>query len=292
MTLFTGAFTAIITPFKNGAIDEEALRKLIDWQIESGVDGIVPCGTTGEAATMNDEEIERVVRIAVEQSAKRVPVLAGSGSNNTAHAIHLTNMVEKAGADGTLQITPYYNKPTQEGLFQHFSAIAAKTKLPVVLYNVPGRTSVNMLPATVARLAKIQNIIGLKDAAGNLDQTMETLNLVGDNFTILSGEDAINFPLYEIGVKGCISVTSNVAPKDVSRVYDLFHSGEHEAAKRLHLNLLNLNKAMFFETNPIPAKTSLSLMGRCTPEFRLPLCSMSPETLKKLVDVLKGYNLV
>jgi 4-hydroxy-tetrahydrodipicolinate synthase len=290
--LFTGVFTAIITPFRDGRVDEPALRKLIDWQIGSGIDGLVPCGTTGEAATLEENERDRIVRICVEQSAGRVPVLAGAGSNSTAHAIKLAKMVKAAGADGQLQVTPYYNKPTQEGLFQHFRAIAEVVDLPMVLYNVPGRTAVNMSPETTARLASIETIVGTKEACGNMDQVRKLLTLVPKEFAVLSGEDAQNLEIYQAGGKGAISVASNVAPDRVAAVWDAFASGNIDDARIRQEALAAINAVMFIETNPIPAKTSLALMARCREEFRLPMTAMSEDHRAELTKVLTAQGLL
>jgi 4-hydroxy-tetrahydrodipicolinate synthase len=290
--IFKGVMTAIVTPFRDGVVDEVSLRALIDWQIKSGVDGLVPCGTTGEAATITYEEHERIIRITVEQVAGRVPVLAGAGSNSTVNAIRLAKQAKIAGADGQLQVTPYYNKPTQEGLYQHFKAIAAVVDLPMVLYNVPGRTSVNMLPETVLRLTEIDSIVGLKEASGNMEQVKKILADVPSKFGIYSGEDALNLEIYKAGGKGAVSVTSNVDPSAVSQVWDRFSNGNVDEAARLQSELAALNKIMFIETNPIPAKTVLSLMGRCKEEFRLPMTPMSGPHKEELLSVLRQYKLL
>jgi 4-hydroxy-tetrahydrodipicolinate synthase len=286
---------ALVTPFKDGQIDEKALRDLVEWQIAEGTDAIVPCGTTGESATLDYKEHDRVIQVVVEQAKKRVPVLAGTGSNATAEAIEITRHAKEIGADGSLQVTPYYNKPTQEGLYLHFKAIAEAPGLegfPMVLYNVPGRTSVNMLPETVARLAKIKNIIGIKEASGDLKQIKRVIELCGPNFVVLSGEDAQNYEILELGGQGMISVTANVVPSKLAKVWDLFKDGKKAEAKRVHEELLPLHKAMFFETNPIPVKTALGLMGKCRDEMRLPLCKMGEENASKLKKVLQEYKLI
>ncbi len=290
--MFKGVMTAIITPFSDGRVDEDALRKLIDWQIAEGVDAIVPCGTTGESVTLQYEEYDRVVRIAVEQAAGRVPVIAGAGSNSTSNAIRLAKQAKEARADAMLQVTPYYNKPTQEGLYQHFKAIAEMVELPMLLYNVPGRTSVNMLPETVARLAKIDSIVGIKEACGNMDQVREILRSTPKEFALLSGEDAQNFEIYKAGGAGAISVASNVAPKQIAAVWDSFEAGRVDEAKGKQRELQALNEAMFIETNPIPAKTALAMMGRCREEFRLPLTPMGEEHRTELRDVLRKYGVI
>ena len=273
--IFKGAMTAVVTPFRDGRIDEDTLRGLIRWQIAEGIDGIVPCGTTGECATLAYEEHERVIRIAVEEAAGLVPVIAGAGSNSTANAIRLGKQAKAAGADGMLQVTPYYNKPTQEGLYEHFRAIAEMVELPMLLYNVPGRTAVNMQPETTARLAEIESVVGIKEACGKLDQVREVIRLTPEGFAVLSGDDSINFDVYAAGGAGAISVTANVVPGRVAAVWDAFESGDVEGAKGLHEGLAQLNRAMFIETNPIPAKSALAMMGRCHEEFRLPLTPIS-----------------
>ncbi|MBN1282912.1 MAG: 4-hydroxy-tetrahydrodipicolinate synthase [Proteobacteria bacterium] len=290
--MFKGVMTAVITPFVDGRIDESALRKLIDWQIAEGIDAIVPCGTTGEAATLSYEEQDRAVRVAVEQAAGRVPVIAGAGSNSTSNAIKLARQVKAAGADAMLQVTPFYNKPTQEGLHQHFRAIAEVVDLPMVLYNVPGRTAVNILPETVARLAKIDSIVGVKEASGRIEQIREVLRLTPDGFAVLSGDDGLNFEVYRAGGAGAISVVSNVAPKLVSAVWDAFDAGRADEASQMQRDLDLLNKAMFIETNPIPAKTSLAMMGRCAEEFRLPMTPISEEHRAELKDILVKYGIL
>lgn len=290
--IFKGVMTAIITPFESGIIDEQAFRLLIDWQIKEGVDAIVVCGTTGEGATLTDEEHSKVIRIAVEQVSGRVGVIAGAGSNSTVKAIKLGKQAKAAGADGHLQVTPYYNKPTQEGLYQHFRVIASVVDLPMVLYNVPGRTAVNMLPETVERLSKVDNIVGLKEASGDINQIKRIISLVPGDFGVYSGDDSLNFDVYAAGGKGSISVTSNVAPSMVSQVWDKFSSGDKEEARKLQSDLNILNKIMFIETNPIPAKTSLALMKRCKEEFRLPMTPMSSQHKEELMSVLEQYKLL
>jgi len=289
---FQGVMTAIVTPFRDGVVDDKALRALIDWQIKSGVDALVPCGTTGESATITYEEHDRIVRITVEQAAGRVPVFAGAGSSSTATAIKLAKQAKAAGADGQLQVTPYYNKPTQEGIYQHFRAIAAVVDLPMILYNIPGRTAVNMLPETIERLASIDTIIGVKEASGNMEQIRKIISDAPPSFRVYSGDDALNVEIYQAGGKGCVSVASNVAPSPVADVWDKFASGNVDEAKRLHEELAALNKAMFIETNPIPVKTALALMGRCAEEFRLPMTPLSLEHKEELRAVLKEYKLI
>ena len=290
--MFEGSFVAIVTPFKNGEVDASALRELIEFHILNGTNGIVPCGTTGESATLNHAEHEEVIRISVETCKGRIPVLAGTGSNATQEAIELTRRAQKIGADGALLITPYYNKPTQEGLFQHFSAVAKETDIPIILYNVPSRTSINMLPSTVARLSSVNNIVGIKEASGSLVQVSEIIDLCGPDFEVISGEDPLTWPILAIGGKGVISVTANLVPNKFAKLVDAARTGDVETAKALHYELLKLNDIMFVETNPIPVKSALALMDRIQNEFRAPLCPPSEESLSQLKTVLKAYALI
>lgn len=290
--MFKGSIVAIVTPFRKGEVDEERLRELVEFQIVNGTDGIVPCGTTGEASTLDYEEHDRVIEIVVQQAKKRVPVIAGTGSNSTKEAIEISEHAKKVGADGILLVTPYYNKPTQEGLYRHFKAIAEAVALPQILYNVPGRTSVNMLPETVARLAEIQNIVGIKEATGSLQQASEILALCGDKIDVLSGDDFITFPMMACGGAGVISVTANIMPKEIALMIDAFNAGNMEEARLLHLKMLKINNAMFIETNPTPVKTALGLMGKCSDEVRLPLAPMSETNKAKLAGIMKEYGLI
>jgi len=289
---FEGSMVAIVTPFKDGRLDEEAFRNLIEWHIASGTDVIVPCGTTGESATLTHDEHDRVIEMTVEFVNGRVPVLAGTGSNSTAEAIRLTKHAKDAGADGALLITPYYNKPTQQGLYEHYKAIAEAVGFPMILYNVPGRTGLNMLPETVARLSEIDVIVGVKEATGSLRQASEIIALCNNSFAVLSGDDFINFPLLAVGGKGMISVTANVVPRDLAALYDAWTAGDVARARELHYKTLPLHTAMFYETNPIPVKTALYKMGKVGPEFRLPLCPLSEVNDKKLTETLKNYGLL
>jgi 4-hydroxy-tetrahydrodipicolinate synthase len=290
--MFKGSIVAIVTPFKEGKVDEEAYRELIEFQIENGTSAIVPCGTTGESATLDMEEHARVIDIAVEAVNKRIPVIAGTGGNSTSEAIELTGHAKKVGADGTLQVTPYYNKPTQEGLYQHFKAIAEAVPLPQVLYNVPGRTGLNMLPETVARLARLPEVVALKEASGNLAQMAEIVKLAGDNITLLSGDDNVTLPVLSLGGKGVVSVVANIVPKDTAELVSAWEEGNVERAKKLFYRLFPLCQAMFYETNPIPVKTSLALMGKIGGEMRLPLVPMAPANLEKLKKALQDYGLI
>lgn len=291
--MFKGAMVAIVTPFKGGNVDEEALRELIEFQIENGTDAIVPCGTTGESATLSMEEHERVVEITVEQVKGRVPIIAGTGSNNTAEAIHLTEHAKKAGADGALMICPYYNKPTQNGLYEHFKKVAESVNIPIILYNIPGRTSVNMEASTVARLSRIPNIVGVKEASGSMRQVTDIIASCDDDFSVVSGEDYLTFPLLCVGGKGVISVVSNVAPRDMSDLCHLYEEGKFAKAQKLYYRLLPLCHIMFVETNPAPVKAALKIMGKIpSDEVRLPLAPMQETSKDKLEKALKEYGLV
>lgn len=289
--IFEGSMVAIVTPFKKGKVDEESLRLLIERQIEKGTSAIIPCGTTGESATLTHEEHDRVIGITVEQVKKRVKVIAGAGSNATHEAVALNQAAKKAGADATLHITPYYNKPTQEGLFQHFKAVAASSDIPVILYNVPGRTAVNMLPETVARLSKIDVIVGIKEAS-TLEQAIKIIELTPKNFSVLSGEDAMTFDMLKAGARGAISVTANVAPEDCAAQWNLFKAEKMSDAEKMTKKLLPLHQAMFFETNPIPVKAALAMMGLIEEEYRLPMVPISEGNRKKLEGVLKQYGII
>lgn len=292
MTSFTGAFTALITPFRNGAFDEKAYCNLIDWQIASGIDGLVPLGTTGESPCVSYEEHFKIISACVKHVRGRVPVVAGAGSNATNLAIKLAKQAKEAGADATLQVTPYYNKPTQEGLFQHFKAVAEAVDLPHILYNVPGRTSVNMLAETTIRLSKVKNIVGVKEACGDLTQIQKVIEGSSHHFIVLSGDDALNTQVYAAGGKGTISVASNVAPAQVARIWDLYRDGDSKVALAEQEKLEPLNHVLFIETNPIPAKTALALMGKCALEFRLPLVPMSEQNLVILKKTLQQFGLL
>jgi len=290
--MFKGSMVAIVTPFKNGKVDEKALGDLIEFHVKNGTDVIVPCGTTGESATLSHEEHHRVVELTVRTVNKRVPVVAGAGSNSTEETIDLTRYAKKAGAQGVLLITPYYNKPTQEGLYQHFKKVAQSVDIPIVLYNVPGRTGVNMLPATVARLRATQNIVGIKEATGDMKQVSEIIRLCGKDFDVISGDDFTTLPLLCLGGVGAISVTANVVPADAAGMFDAFFAGKMEEALKFHFKMEPLHSAMFIETNPIPVKTSLALMGKIAEELRLPLCPMADANKEKLKKSLKDYGLI
>jgi len=293
MTKFRGAFVAIVTPFIDGKLDEQGLINLIEFHLANGTHGIVPCGTTGESATMSHEEHHRVVELTVKTVNGRVPVLAGTGSNSTSESIELTRHAKAAGADGALMITPYYNKPSQEGLYQHFKAVAEAVDIPIILYNVPSRTAVNMFPETVARCAAIKNIVGIKEATADLNQISQVIRLCPKDFAVLSGDDFTSMPTVLIGGTGVISVTSNVAPKDMAEMMEAALSGNIDRARELHYKLLPLMQAMFIDTNPVPAKTTLALMGKIkSGEPRLPLYKMNDANVEKLKKVLAACGLL
>ena len=290
--MFKGSIVAIVTPFKKGKVDEKALGDLIEWHIAQGTNAIVPCGTTGESATLDYKEHFRVISFTVKAVKGRVPVIAGTGANSTEETIEITRHAKKAKADGALLVAPYYNKPTQEGLYRHYKTVAEKVDIPIVLYNVPGRTSVNILPPTVARLAEIRNIVAIKEATGDMKQVSEVIRLCGDNITVISGDDFTTLTLIALGGKGAISVSANIMPKAVAKMCALALKGQIAKACELHYKLEPLNAAMFFETNPIPVKTALAMMGRIQEEFRLPLCEMAPANREKLKKVLAGLKLI
>jgi len=291
--MFKGSIVAIVTPFKNGKIDEKKLRDLIDFQVAHGTCGIVPCGTTGESATLDFQEHEAVIRITIEQARKRVPVIAGTGSNSTQEAIQLTQQAATAGADASLQVSPYYNRPTQKGLYEHFKAIAQSVKIPIILYNIAGRTGVNIEPDTISRLARdCKNIVAVKEASGNLDQMSRIKQLCPKEFDLISGDDGLTLPVLSIGGTGIISVVANIVPQDVADLVSAFAKGDLKKAEELHYKLLPLIKAVFLETNPIPIKTAMGLLGMCDASLRLPMCGMSDDNLAKLKMALKDYGLL
>jgi 4-hydroxy-tetrahydrodipicolinate synthase len=290
--MFTGSLVAIVTPFRKGKLDERALGELIDWQIANGTHGIVPCGTTGESATLSHAEHERVVAFTVEVVGRRVPVIAGTGSNSTDEAIALTQHAKQAGADAALLITPYYNKPTQEGLFRHYKAVAEAVDFPLVLYNIPARTGVNMTPATVARLSAIKTIVAIKEGSGSVQQASEIVQLCDDRMILLAGDDALTLPMMAVGGKGVITVTANIAPSDMARMVTAFAANRVEEARQLHHKLSPLFAALFLETNPIPVKEALAMMGKIDGELRLPLCPMAADARDKLSHAMKDYGLI
>jgi len=291
--MFKGSIVAIVTPFKkDGAVDFDKLRELVEFQIENGTDGIVPCGTTGEASTLDYAEHMAVVKTVVEQVNKRVPVIAGTGSNCTAEAIEITQKAKAVGADGALLVTPYYNKPTQEGLYRHYMAVADAVTLPQILYNVPGRTCINLLPETVARLAEHANIVAIKEATGSLQQGSEVIALCGDKINVFSGDDFITFPMMSCGAVGVISVLANIMPRTVADLVDAYFAGNFEKARHLHLQTLKIGCAMFIESNPVPVKAALELMGKAPANVRLPLCPLGDANKAKLTAIMKEYKLI
>ena len=286
---FHGSITALVTPFKNGKVDEKTLSRLVREQIKNGTDGLVPVGTTGESPTLTTAEHERVIEVVIEAADKKVPVIAGTGSNSTDEAILLTRHAKKMGADAALLVTPYNNKPTQEGLYRHYEAIAKAVNIPIILYNIPGRSVVNISPDTIARLSKIPTIVAVKEATGSMDQASHILSLC--DITVLSGDDSMTLPLLSIGAKGVISVASNIVPGTVSEMVDSFFAGNLTKAQSLHHKLFPLCRALFVETNPIPVKRAMKLLGLCEDEIRLPLCPMQASNEKLLIQALKDFGL-
>lgn len=290
--MLSGAWSAIVTPFRDGAVDEAALREFIEWQIQSGIDGIVACGSTGESATLSHAEHEQIIKLAVEQVRKRIPVFAGTGSNSTAEALRLTSFAREIGADGALMISPYYNKPTQEGIYKHFKMIATTVDLPIIVYNIPGRTGSNIQPETFARMCDVKNIVGIKEASGSIEQISDIRRLCGDRLVIMAGDDAFALPDMALGGKGVISVISNVMPRETHELTAAAMAGDFARARDIHFRLLPLIRALFIETNPIPVKMALSLMGKCSPEMRMPLLQLSGGATEKLRSVMKELRLI
>ena len=290
--MFNGALSAIVTPFRDGEVDERALRDHIEWQIQSGVDGIVPCGSTGESATLTHDEHDRVIKITIEQTRRRVPVIAGTGSNSTAEAIRLTAAAREMGADGALMISPYYNKPTQEGIFRHYKMIAAAVDIPLIVYNIPGRTGSNIAPETFARLCEIRSVVGIKEASGSMDQISDIRRLCGDRLTILSGDDSLVVPIMALGGKGVIATISNVMPREMHDLAAAGLAGDFARAREIHYKMMPLMRTLFIETNPIPVKQALAFMGRCANELRMPLCPMSAPAADRLRTSMKELRLI
>jgi 4-hydroxy-tetrahydrodipicolinate synthase len=291
--MFVGAMTALVTPFRDGKVDDAALARLVEEQIAGGIDALVPCGTTGEAPTLEPEEHAHVVRLTVETARRRVPVIAGTGSNSTAHAIALSRAARDAGADGLLVVTPYYNRPTQDGLLRHYHALAEAVPLPIIVYNIPGRTGGDMALETLVRLAAAEpRIVGLKEATGSVGRAQEVVRRLGERLAVLSGDDALNLPLYAVGARGCISVTGNVTPKLVAGAWDAAAAGDFARARELHFQTLALTEALFLETSPIPVKAALAMMGSVGPEIRAPLYPMSGAARERLRVVLAEHGLV
>ncbi len=288
--IFEGSMVALVTPFKGGKIDFKTLKKLVDFQIENGTDVIIPCGTTGESATMSHEEHRTVMSFVIDCVDGRVPVVCGAGSNNTVEALELVKHAKKSKADGVLVVTPYYNKPTQEGLCRHYEYLAAHVDIPIILYNVPGRTGVCMAPQTVARLAKLPQVVAIKEASGSLDQVDQIRELC--DITIISGDDALTLPMIAIGARGVISVAANVVPDKIKNLVEAALRGHFDEGRKIHRELFELNKILFVETNPIPVKTALGLMKKISPEVRLPLCELKTENVQKLKQVLKKLGVL
>ena len=290
---FQGSIVALVTPFRDGKVDEAKLRQLVDFHVENGTDGIVPCGTTGESPTLSHDEHHRVVQIVVETARKRVKIIAGTGSNSTAEAISLTKHAEKVGADAALVVNPYYNKPTQTGLYQHFRAVAESVALPIIAYNIQGRTAVNVETDTLARLVRdCRNIVGVKEASGSLDQMSQVIAACGPDFSVLSGDDNITLPLLAIGGKGVISVIANLVPRETAEMVHAALDGDWKRARDLHYRLFPLARAAFLETNPIPIKEAMAMIGMLEPEFRLPMCRMSDANRAKLTGILQSFGLL
>ena len=290
--VFQGSLVALVTPFRDGRVDEAKLKELVEFHVQGGTDALVPCGTTGESPTLDHDEHKRVIDVVIQAANKRIPVVAGTGSNSTAEAVSLTKHAKAAGADGALIVLPYYNKPTQKGLIEHCRAIADGADLPLILYNIPGRTGVNMLPETVAQLADHPNIVGMKEATGDIVQMTQDIVLCGNKLSFLSGDDTLTLPLMSVGGRGVISVVANIVPKDVADMTHAFLNGDWKRARELHLRLFPLCQAMFYETNPIPVKTAMGMMGMIKEEFRLPLCPMIEANRKKLEAALRTYGLL
>jgi len=291
--MFKGSTVAIVTPFKNGRVDEEKLKELVEFHIKNGTNAILPCGTTGESPTLTHEEHKQVIELCIQASGGRIPIMAGTGSNSTAEAIALTHHASKVGADAALIVTPYYNKPTQKGLFLHFSEIANSVDIPIILYNIPGRASRNIETPTVVKLAQeCKNIIGVKEASGSMDQMQSVRHLCPKDFLLLSGDDALTLPLLSIGGDGVVSVIANIIPGEVAKLIKLFNDQDIKGAQALHYKMLPLVKAMFLETNPIPVKKAMELLGLCSGTLRLPMCELSDQYTDKLREELVAYGLL
>ncbi|MFC1510503.1 4-hydroxy-tetrahydrodipicolinate synthase [Candidatus Omnitrophota bacterium] len=291
--MFKGSTVAIVTPFKNGHVDEEKLKELVEFHIKNGTNAILPCGTTGESPTLTHEEHKQVIELCIQASDGRIPIMAGTGSNSTAEAIALTHHASKVGADAALIVTPYYNKPTQKGLFLHFSEIANSVDIPIILYNIPGRAGTNIETATVVKLAQeCKNIIGVKEASGSMDQMQSVRHLCPKDFLLLSGDDALTLPLLSIGGDGVVSVIANIIPGEVVKLIKLFNDGNLKGAQELHYKMYPLVKSMFLETNPIPVKKAMELLGLCSGTLRLPMCELSDQNTEKLRDELVAYGLL
>jgi 4-hydroxy-tetrahydrodipicolinate synthase len=291
--IFTGSYVALVTPFRNGKVDEAKLRELVEMHAANGTDGLVPCGTTGESPTLSHDEHKRVVEVVIEAARKRMKILAGTGSNSTSEAIELTRHAEKAGADGALVVNPYYNKPTQEGLYRHFRAVAESVVMPIVVYNIQSRTAVNIETSTMARLVKdVKNIKGVKEASGSLDQMSQVIAACGPGFSVLSGDDNITLPLMAIGGHGVVSVIANIVPRETADLVHAALEGDIKRAREIHYRIFPLARAAFLETNPIPIKEAMAMAGMLEPEFRLPMCRMGEANRETLRGILRQYALV
>lgn len=290
--MFSGSMVALVTPFKDGKVEWKSLDGLVEFHIKNGTHGIVPCGTTGESATLSHQEHNDVIRAVIKAVNRKVPVIPGTGSNSTDEAIHLTREAEKAGADGALLISPYYNRPTQEGIFQHYKKVASSVGIPLIVYNIPARTGSKIEPETLARLSEIKNIAGVKEATGSVDQAIDVIRLCNPRFAVFSGEDSLTFSLMALGGKGVISTVANIVPKEMSDLTAACLKGDWEQGRKVQLKLLPLIRAVFIETNPIPIKTALSVMGKCPGDLRLPLTPMSEGNLKKLRQTMTDFGLV
>jgi 4-hydroxy-tetrahydrodipicolinate synthase len=289
--MFSGSMVALVTPFKNGQVDWPSLEALVEFHLHNGTHGIVPCGTTGESATLSHQEHDEVIRAVIKSVNKRVPVIAGTGSNSTDEAVRLTREAEKSGADGALMISPYYNRPTQEGIYQHYKKVASAVGIPIIIYNIPGRTGSKIEPETLARLAEIKNVAGVKEATGSVDQAIDVLRLCGDRLAVYSGEDSLIYSLMALGGKGVISTCANVAPKETALLTEACLNGEWEKGREIQFRLIPLIRALFIETNPIPVKTALALMGKISGELRLPMTPMTEGNVKKLRQSMVEFGL-
>ena len=290
--MFSGSIVALVTPFKNGKVDWQSLESLVEFHIQNGTNGIVPCGTTGESATLDHTEHHDVIKAVVKAVKKRIPVIAGTGSNSTQEAIDLTIGAERAGADGALLISPYYNRPMQEGIYQHYKAVAASVGIPLIVYNIPARTGSKIEPETLARLSEIKNIAGVKEATGSVDQAIDVIRLCGDRLAVFSGEDSLTYSLMALGGKGVISTVANIAPKAMADLAQACLKGDWQKGRALQFRLIPLIRAVFIETNPIPSKAALALMGKCSNEMRLPLTPMAEGNVKKLRQAMADFELL
>lgn len=289
--MYSGSMVALVTPFKDGGVDWQSLEGLVEFHITNGTHGIVPCGTTGESATLSHGEHDDVIKAVIKAAHKRVPVIAGTGSNSTDEAVRLTKEAEKSGADGALLISPYYNRPTQEGIYQHYKKVASSVGIPLIIYNIPARTGSKIEPETLARLSEIKNVAGVKEATGSVDQAIDVLRLCGDRLAVYSGEDSLTYSLMALGGQGVISTVANIVPKEMSELTQACIKGDWEKGKKLQFRLIPLIRAVFIETNPIPVKTALSIMGKCRGDLRLPLTPMSEGSLKKLRQAMADFGL-